>query len=171
MDNNKIFENEEFKTVPGFTQYQVSNKGRVKSFVVSPIGRFLNPRHSDSGYVKVLITNDEGKPQNKTIHSIVMRAFVGNYPSNKHVINHKNGNKAFNRLENLEYILKTNDTRHAYDTNLKTNKGIVTSLTKSQAQEIIDLNFKGTSYTKLALQFKVSKSTIARIINGRILKF
>ena len=89
--------------------YQVSNFGRVKSFKGIK-ERILSPR-VNGGYHSVILFNR--KPKNYFIHRLVAKAFIPN-PKNKYTINHKNGIKNDNRVENLEFMTRSENMRHAY---------------------------------------------------------
>lgn len=99
-----------WKTIPELPNYQVSNKGNVKSIerkVYNGRGyytlreKILKPCKNRGGYMCVNILK-EGKLKNIRIHRLVADAFLPN-PLNLPQINHRNEDKSDNRLENLEY--------------------------------------------------------------------
>lgn len=65
------------------------------------------------GYLRVGLMNPEGKQKSVQVHRVVALAFIPN-PENKPVVNHKNGIKTDNRVENLEWNTISENTRHAY---------------------------------------------------------
>ena len=97
---------EEWRSVPGYPGYSVSDLGRVRSWLSG--GRILDPQYQQplGGYVGVKLwrRNDAGERvcQRMNVHSIVMLAFVGPRPDDLHV-RHLDGNPVNNRLENLAY--------------------------------------------------------------------
>ena len=106
-----IIPNEEWKTVEGFTTYLVSNYGRVKRVDQANILQ----GHTKSVYDQVKIWNDELKKyQTKYIHKLVAYAFLQNYDE-KLIVNHKDGNKKNNHVDNLEYISQSENIVHAYE--------------------------------------------------------
>jgi len=100
---------ETYKSIFGV---QVSSLGNVKNTKILKGGIY-------NGYRKVLIKID-GKLKNYSVHRLVGMAFLPN-PENKPEINHKNGIKTDNRVENLEWVTKSENQKHAIKTGLMTN--------------------------------------------------
>ncbi len=96
--------NETWKAVPNCSGYFVSDLGRVSS---SKWGRtrILKPSRHPRGYCIVTVGN-----VCKTVHRLVALAFLGESDLQ---VNHRNGDKADNRLCNLEYISPAENVRHA----------------------------------------------------------
>lgn len=101
-------------------KYQVSNLGRVKSLKDSS-GKhrelILKGRSEGHGYLKVDLSKG-GKCKSMRIHRLVAEAFIPK-PKNKTDVNHINGIKTDNRLENLEWVTRSENLKHAYDIGLK----------------------------------------------------
>lgn len=94
------------------TIYQVSNKGRVKN---TKTGRKTYGSKADCGYRRFEIKFDNGKIKKFLIHQLVYECFVS---PNFDVINHINGDKTDNRVENLESVThQGNMKKAAYETN------------------------------------------------------
>lgn len=68
------------------------------------------------GYPEVLL-NISGKRVVGVAHRFIALAFLGKRPSSKHQINHKNGNRADNRPENLEYLTQVENILHGWRVN------------------------------------------------------
>ncbi|AMB18680.1 HNH homing endonuclease [Bacillus phage Eldridge] len=94
--------NEVWKDIKGFEgRYQVSNCGRVKSFLYG--GRILKLGVASNGYLRVVLNNN-GRRHFFSVHKLVALAFIHNsYPDTQTQINHKNENKEDNRADNLEW--------------------------------------------------------------------
>lgn len=102
-----------YKDIPNYKGlYQVSNFGNVKSIFNE---KLLKPYVRKTGYVHVLLSKD-GKRKCYTIHKLVMLAFVGE--SNGLDVNHIDGNKQNNKLDNLEYCTRKENSKHAWKTGL-----------------------------------------------------
>lgn len=89
--------------------YEVSNLGRVRRFTD---GFIYKPRNMSSGYCYVGLRKTKGsKTKNVSIHRLVLSSFVG-FQDNKDV-NHIDGNKKNNNLENLEWATRSQNIKHA----------------------------------------------------------
>lgn len=86
----------------------VSNEGRVKN---ATTGRILRGSRDHSGYPNMGLRRNMHQHQ-ISVHRLVTAAFLG--PCPKHLeVNHKDGNKDNNRIENLEYVTTAENMRHA----------------------------------------------------------
>lgn len=108
---------EVWKDIQGYEgTYQVSNLGRVRSYKKGKES-VLKPIVASKGYTQVaLYTNDI--PKRLRVHRLVAETFLSN-EENKPVVNHINGIKNDNRLENLEWNTHGENIRHAVRTKLK----------------------------------------------------
>lgn len=97
-----------------FPNYVISDDGRVKNMVT---GRELKPIQESTGYSHVTLCND-GKHHQTSIHRLVAQTFIPN-PNNKPMVNHIDGDKANNRVDNLEWCTQSENMRHAYRTGLQ----------------------------------------------------
>lgn len=94
------------------TLYQISNKGRIKN---TKTGRITYGAKIDSGYRRFEIYFQNGKHKRFLVHQLVYECFVS--PEFEE-INHINGDKTDNRVENLENIShKENMIKATYETN------------------------------------------------------
>lgn len=116
-----------WKDIKGYEGlYQISDKGLVisKSRMIITVdgktrfvkGRLMKLRKHDDGYRFVSLCRN-GKSKNHYVHRLVAEAFIPNEHS-KPEVNHLNGNKTCNRVENLAWATHAENVQHAYDTGL-----------------------------------------------------
>ena len=100
-----------WKDIEGTTNYEISSNGNVRNKTTKKI---LKGRKSKSGYLQVSIKFDgEEKFKNKYIHRLVAEAFIEN-KYNKKEVNHKDGNKLNNNLDNLEWVTSSENQKHRH---------------------------------------------------------
>ena len=102
--------------------YQISNLGNIRKM------RFINnitnkekqfnikPQINNSGYYRVMLFKN-GNYKNKLLHRIVAETFINN-PDKKNQVNHKDGNKLNNCVQNLEWCSQSENMKHAYKNKL-----------------------------------------------------
>ena len=150
--------NEEWKDIQ--YGYKISNQGRVKN----PQGKILGGSTHKDSYRFVTI-----KGKQIPIHRIVAENFIEN-KYNKPFVNHKDGNKMNNSVDNLEWVTQQENIQHSYKNKLqpsvvKTYKG---KFTDEQRQQIKDeYNNTDISRRQLALKYNVSHTCICDIINDK----
>ncbi len=110
-----------FINIKGFDgHYKINKAGEVKSFKNPNKEIILKQTLSTAGYPRVNLCKN-GEDKKYFVHRLIAQAFIPN-PDNKPCINHKNGTKTDNRIENLEWCTKGENNKHAYDTKLISSK-------------------------------------------------
>jgi len=103
---------EQWKIIEGCPDYEVSNYGRVKSFKRTE-PRILKTNLGKRGYTSVNLC--AGCDSCTTsVHRLVAKMFIGSCPEGLQV-NHKDGDKINNRVDNLEYVTPSENVQHSYD--------------------------------------------------------
>jgi hypothetical protein len=101
---------EVWRDVPGYVGlYQVSNTGRVRN---ARSGRVLKLNKQGRGYAQTMLSKG-GQRSYPLVHRLVAMVFIPN-PENKPQINHINGDKGDNRVENLEWCTSSENLYHRY---------------------------------------------------------
>lgn len=142
--------------------YQVSNFGRVKSLNYNHTGkgRVLNPYVDNTGYCQVSLYKN-GKMYQKQIHRFVAETFIPN-PNNLECVNHINGIKTDNRIENLEWCTRKENIIHALKNGLKKEY-----CTKKKPIHCLELNIEFESMSEAARYFNCSYSAIQHTLKGK----
>lgn len=104
---------ENIKPIPGFEDYFVNIIGQVKSTKKNKV-RWLKPYTEKDGY-KIVNLYANGKMKAHKVHRLVAQAFIPN-PESKPQVNHIDGNKADNRVRNLEWCTVAENKQHSYST-------------------------------------------------------
>lgn len=105
---------EVWKDIKGYEGlYEVSNLGYVRR---KSNKKDLKPWHNYKGYMKVALCKN-GEKYEKFIHRLVAETFINN-PDNLPQVNHINGNKDHNYVENLEWCTCKENIKHSYEHNL-----------------------------------------------------
>jgi hypothetical protein len=134
-------EKEIWKNVVGYENlYLVSSFGRVLSLFKNK-NKILKQISHPLGYMKVNLYKDK-KMKTFFVHRLVAVSFLNN-EKNKNEINHLDGNKKNNNLNNLEWCFGFENIRHAHDSGLCEEQRKKTSIrlknNKIKAKEVLDL--------------------------------
>lgn len=159
-----------WKPIPGYESgYEVSDMGRVKSLNFNwqkGLSKVLAANVRCRGYHTVQLSGR----RRFSVHRLVCLAFIGPRPPGLD-INHKNGIKTDNRLENLEYCTKSENGKHSYRLRLQCKEGEkhhLHKLTEVQVREIYRLAHMGNMVLKeIAATYGVTYSAIASIKSRR----
>lgn len=155
--------------------YEVSNHGSVKALakvINMPLGHgvktfpetIMKP-NIGKGYLRVPLSK-RGKKRLIFVHRLVATAFIPN-PENKATVNHKDGNKANNNVDNLEWATIQENTAHAKSSGL-TCKGEKHRLSKKVIDTTTGKVF--VSATEAANYYNINLFTLCDQLNGRTKK-
>lgn len=140
---------------PRDPRVKVSNKGHVISYK-SGMCSLLKIMFNNRGYQRVAAIH--GKPQ--YVHRMVAETWIDN-PNNYEEVNHINGDKTDNRVENLEWVTHSENIRHAYRTGLLKVKG------KGTPIRIVETGEAYESIHECARRIGGNPSNISACLAGR----
>ena len=169
---DREIEGERWEQIPNYEGwYDISDFGRVKRVKASMgavVGRILKQQINQHGYYMSHLSK-KNEDRLLATHRLVILAFVGPCPDGKQV-NHIDGDKTNNRVDNLEYVTPSENIRHAYRMGLASNQGERSSgnkLIEDNVHEIRRLLLKGYTRRAIAPLFNVSHQTITDISTGK----
>lgn len=148
-----------------FEGYKITEDGVVISYK-GKTPKVLKLQEDRDGYYKVELYNNH-KHKKYFVHRLVAMQYLPN-PENKPQINHKNGNKKDNRVENLEWVTRSENAQKAYDNGQQIALG-KPKLTREQVLEIRE-NKDNLNREQLAKRYNVSCGCIQHIKRGRTWK-
>lgn len=169
---------EEWKDIKGFEgMYQISNLGRVKTLNYKNTGeeRIRANSLTRDGYIKVRLLH-KGKDKTARVHRLVAEAFIPN-KENKDTVNHIDGDKTNNNVNNLEWADRKQQMLHAYKLGLKKPEdGIKNGNSRLSKEQILEIRKiykpRDKEYNTIALGkiYGVCDTVIGDIVNFRTYK-
>lgn len=164
---------EVWKDIDGYEGiYKISNLSRIISLKHNKIN-ILKQIDTKSKYVRINLYL-YGKRNTEMVHRLTALAFIPN-PENKPCVNHKNGIKNDNRVENLEWATYLDNNIHALKNKLRINKnGEDHFNSKLNVKKVIEirLKYKTGLFTLLDLanEYGVGFKNISKIVNNKTWK-
>ena len=144
-------------------KYKVFDDGTIRSYTSHSKGKEIRGKISvRTGYQMVLLYDQQSKRHCVNVHRLVAKAFIPN-PNNLPQVNHKNGIKTDNRVENLEWSTPTENVLHCRD--YVGSK--VCKINLTQAEEIRELRKQGLSVREISEKYGIQKSQIYAICKNQ----
>lgn len=151
------------KPVRGFPEYKVSTNGDV----IGKRGKVMIGHIDRCGYREVIFSY-KSQPKHMLAHRLILSTFKPIGGMEKLDVNHKNGDKLDNRLENLEWCTRSENIKHSYKNGLQkvvTNPhGTFKVLSDEQLEKIYALHTQGFSDKDIAKIVGCSRELIGRKI-------
>lgn len=159
----------EFKTIPGFEKYEISENGVIRN---KKTGYILKHFDTRKGYKRLSLQNDFNEEKPMTVHRLIAITFIPN-PENKATVNHKNGIKHDNRKINLEWMTNRENLKHAYAEGIRSSSGESHPQSKLTNEDVIQIRYlatKGVRNKHLMNLYNISGPTISNIVARRVWK-
>lgn len=154
---NDFVDWDHWKHWPGDEEILVSDYGEVMSYK-SRWGKnltLMQPSLSNSGYLIVAISGTGVQ----TVHRLVAETWIPN-PLNLEQVNHIDGIKTHNHVENLEWMTRSQNAKHSYDIGLRTGPKRM-KVRCNETGEIFD------SQLEAANHLGINQGDISNIIRGK----
>lgn len=132
--------------------------------------RYRKIRENEKGYLYCTFYIN-GKSKKFFIHRLVLYCFNPVPNMDTLQVNHIDGNKKNNNINNLEWCTQSENQRHAYRMGLNSNKGLRNPACKYSEKEIIgiaDMLLDGKTIKEIITKYHVSKSLVSAIRNKRL---
>lgn len=159
-----------WRPISGYENYTVSNQGRVKN-IRTNIMRNLST--DTDGYHFIQLSKN-GHVKGFRVHRLVALAFIGDPPVGHELINHKDGNRQNNCVENLEWCSAKENAIHSIEVlNRRILRGEQLNnnrLTENQVIEMRELKRNGATLNSLVQRFNVSLGAVYDVIYRRTWK-
>jgi hypothetical protein len=170
----------EWKKIEDYPLYEASSDGELKTFNWKNKGveRIMKPAFDGCGYLRTMLKGNDGKFNTIKVHRIIAQTFISN-PENKPQINHKNGIRHDNRVENLEWCTASENLKHSYKIGLSDARGEknpCATLTDKQVLEIranytFGKNCKnGETKKQIAERYGTTFEVIKRLVQNKTWK-
>ena len=124
---------ENWKVIPICSKYEVSTIGRVRNKKTKRILKLQNENRCS----KIRLINNDKKKKNYNVHRLVALTFIPN-PENKPEVNFKDENPKNNKIENLQWVTKKENTDIYFKTAKKTYKKIKLTILKTKEEKIFN---------------------------------
>lgn len=154
--------------IQGYENYEIDELGQIWSLPKKTRKgiRMIKPlKHPKTGYMYVDLCMD-GKIKKFTVHRLVALNLIPN-PENKEQVNHINGDKTDNRVENLEWVTRSENQKHSILKGLRTAKGVKNSQSKLSEKDVLLIRNSKEKGSVLAKKLNISQSTICDIQKNR----
>ena len=153
------------KRIKGFEDYLINVFGDIYSMKSNIWLKQCNDKYS---YLYINLCK-KGKYKKFKVHRLVAETFIPNL-YNKPQVNHKDGNKQNNCIDNLEWVTCSENHLHAFKTGLRNNKGVNHSQHKLTENDVLTIHGLYLSEMKkimIAKLYNVNRQNISNIINGK----
>src|ERR1035437_1208869 len=168
MEHIDLFnEVEVWKKIPKYSNYYVSSFGNIKNIKTGNLLKKTIRNKKTSPYFCVNLS-EKGKTKMCSIHSLVLISFVGKRPKNN-VINHIDGNKYNNHINNLDYCTQSENRKKDFTTGRQSYVGEKNNQCKLKEKDVLNifkLRKSGCTYREISVIYNMAHSSIQRICNG-----
>ena len=127
----------QWKKIEGYDNYSVSDTGLVRN---DTTGKLLKAFDLDTGYTIIHLYKNK-KMKNLKLHRVIAQAFIPN-PKQEKCINHINGNRHDNRIENLEWCSHSENNIHSYRTLGRSSSNAIRAMSVAKYKPVLCVETK-----------------------------
>lgn len=153
-------ETEVWKVIKSFKDYEISNFGNIKNLKTGKLVKLT--KNKKEGYISVSLKNEKLGTVSKTVHSLMASVFLPQIQ-----VNHIDGNKQNNRLDNLEWSNGSLNTLHAYKIGLAKKLGGEKARNVKITEEIVLAIRKdrdeGMGITAVSKKYNLKMGTVSNV--------
>lgn len=146
------------KQINGFERYIINSVGIIYDIKTK---RNICQWVDNVGYYQCNLYDENNKKYYKRVHRLVAETFIPN-PNNYQQVNHKDGNKRNNNVDNLEWTTNSKNTQHGYDNNLYKYKSRSHPINVYDKNGIYLTTYK--SIRSLCEDLKLNRKTVTSIL-------
>lgn len=153
------------KEIPNYNGYFATKEGDIYSSKSGELKKMKT--HTRKSYLRVGLSS-HGKRRHKSVHRLVLETYQPIVDSCDLEVNHLNGVKDDNRLENLEWCTRSENATHAYALGLQCKKGENNGRAKMDVYKVRDIRRRfeeGESVSDMAKEYGLHSCNIRRIVN------
>lgn len=152
----------EWRSIPGWP-YEASDKGHIRN---EETGKILAPI-LDKKYHRVHLWRGGEEHERFWVHRLVLRAFEGPPPTDKHQVNHIDGDKTNNAVANLEWVTQEENAAHAIESGLWDPS---MASAKLSSEEVVEIRERyaagGVNLSELGREYDVTCTHVGQIVRG-----
>ena len=160
-----------WKPVIGFSGYEVSNHGRVRSWMsINYPRKILSPAKTSTGYMQVSLALN-GVMYPVRVHRLVLIAFVGLCPEGMESC-HKDGNRSNNFLYNLRWGTKSSNyqDRHEHNTDNTGTKNGRATINEETVKQIRQMASEGKSLRSIERTLNLPEAVVSKVVHRKTWK-
>ena len=144
--------------------------GMMGLYIAQRTNKVLSPQLDKDGYQKVQMMSTDGKRHRYSVHRLILENFNPVEGMENLQVNHIDGNKENNKLENLEWTTCKENIQHAIDNNLRAKINGAAKLIIEQVKEIFVRSHRGEKNVDLGREYNLHPDSIGKIKNQKLWK-
>lgn len=153
--------------------YKIDNMGNVYSYRLK---KLFTPKITNHGYYEITLRDKNNKSKSYLVHLLVAKYHLNHIPiKGGLVVNHIDGNKLNNNVDNFEIVTRSRNSKHAYELGLNPGKpGEKSGMSKLKNEDVLKIRelakLGQLSHKEIGKLFGISQSAISLIVSRKTWK-